>query len=89
MASNGGRIGPAWPFPGILVAIDLSTVGGAVFALVLPPRTDKTAVLRAAGVSADADVLLFLRDVPWAIPADAAFEVSHGDLLQFLPARYP
>ena len=81
--------GPAWPFPGILVAIDLSTVGGAVFALVLPPRTDKTAVLRAAGVSADADVLLFLRDVPWAMPADATFEVSHGDLLQFLPVRYP
>ena len=81
--------GPAWPFPGILVAVDLSNVGGAVFALVLPPRTDKTAVMRAAGVSADADVLLFLRDVPWAIPADAAFEVSHGDLLQFLPARYP
>ena len=81
--------GPAWPFPGILVAVDLSTVGGAVFALVLPPRTDKIAVMRAAGVSTDADVLLFLRDVPWAIPVDAVFEVSHGDLLQFLPARYP
>ena len=81
--------GPAWPFPGILVAVDLSTVGGATFALVLPPRTDKIAVMRAAGVSTDADVLLFLRDVPWAIPVDAVFEVSHGDLLQFLPARYP
>ena len=81
--------GPAWPFPGILVAVDLSTVGGATFALVLPPRTDKIAVMRAAGVSTDADVLLFLRDVPWAIPCRCRVRGQSRRLAAVLTSTVP
>ena len=80
---------PLWGFSGILVACDLSAINGAFFSTVVPRQITKEMVLRAAGLDPVADVALFIRDVPWAIPAGVACEVEHGDLIQVLPRDHP
>ena len=64
---------PFWGFSGILVAFDLSAINGAFFSLVIARQVTKEMVLRAAGLDPAADVALFMRDVPWAIPAGFTF----------------
>ena len=78
---------PTWDSLGVHVLLDCREVGGSFFALLVPPRITRQALLSAAGLEATDALSMFVRTMPWPMPEGYPFELGHGDLVQVVPAQ--
>ena len=77
---------PVWEFAGVLVAFDLSGIDGGVFSLAVPGRVTRRTLLLAAELDEYANHAVFVRTMPWPVPEGFPIELTHGDLIQIVPA---
>ena len=78
---------PAWEPVGVLILLDCREVGSSLFALLVPPRITREALLTAAGFGGSEALAMYVRTMPWPIPGGYPFELGHGDLVQIVPAQ--
>ena len=78
---------PAWTFEGVPALFVSFAPPVRVFALVVPASLSAEGILRIVG--ANAHMQVFVRDVPWALPADASTPVRSGDLFTVFPIGHP
>ena len=67
--------------------MDLSACDGRYFAIQLGRRTDRIGLLVAAGLPIQTNTEIYVRDMPWPLPANTFVELGHGDLVQFVPEQ--
>ena len=80
---------PLWPPSGVVVVFDFSRVNGFVFALQISSVARREGLLQAAGLPADAHVEIYLRDLPWALPPNAAYDLLSSDVIVCVPFASP
>ncbi|CAE7252377.1 CFDP2, partial [Symbiodinium sp. CCMP2456] len=72
---------PHWPYTGVAVLIDKRIAPISTFAIVLPHRLTRDAILVAAGVAEGTECCVYLKDVPWPITDDVQVFPDEGDLI--------
>ena len=78
---------PDWAFEGVPALFVCFAPPVRVFTLVVPAILSTEGILRIVG--ANAHMQVFVRDVPWALPADASTPVRSGDLFSVFPTGHP
>ena len=80
---------PRWPVEGCLVLIDRQHYNGKACAIFLQSTVSRTDILRSAGISDGADIVVYVRDLPWAIAGPMRITVAHGDLIVIASVNHP
>ncbi|CAE7876439.1 HERC2 [Symbiodinium microadriaticum] len=76
---------PAWPTVLCTICIDARRYDGRLFAVSAPVVVDLASLRTIVDIPADANVRIFMRDVPWPVEAGAPLGLSPGDLFTVLP----
>ncbi|CAE7473444.1 unnamed protein product, partial [Symbiodinium sp. CCMP2456] len=79
---------PEWPATGIPVLFVCYHSPVRIFAEFVPASLSVGDVYRLAGIQEDDRTQIFVKDVPWAVPAEARIFVQPGDLISICPMEH-
>ncbi|CAE7824168.1 CFDP2 [Symbiodinium sp. CCMP2592] len=75
---------PEWPMSEVLVFFDLRGFDDRYFALNVPSTMTLGSFVTVADVPATAELLVYIRDMPWPLGGDVPVDLLPGDLVVFL-----
>ncbi|CAE7485058.1 unnamed protein product [Symbiodinium sp. CCMP2592] len=75
---------PEWPMSEVLVFFDLRGFDDRYFALNVPSTMTLGSLVTVADVPATAELLVYIRDMPWPLGGDVPVDLLPGDLVVFL-----